>query len=77
MLEWEEFNQLVLNVFRVNKVDDVPKSRMKFFWNELDRDHNNVIDFKEFARDFFYYFYFFQVLSHFLDLYFSLIFVRF
>merc|ERR1740117_1945175 len=56
-IEEEEFDELVLKLHGAKERSDVPNGRMKFFWQQADRDGSGEIDFEEFIQWFSKYFF--------------------
>jgi Ca2+-binding EF-hand superfamily protein len=57
VVEQQEFEQLMLRLHGAKDANDIPFGRMRFFWQQADRDGNGEIDFEEFLLWFSKYFF--------------------
>lgn len=48
-IEYDEFYQLLGKLLNLDDMSDLPESRVKSFWREVDDDGSGVIEFSEFA----------------------------
>lgn len=56
VIEYGEFELMMLKLLHVNNKSDLPQNRIQRFWQELDKDRSGSVDFSEFTEWYLKYF---------------------